>query len=102
MTITIPNQNPGLRGQPAGTTAICTVGKEGVGLTYRGYPIEELAAKVSFEEVAYLLLYGSLPKQTSEEQPRPAGTVKGRARKHSGKSSSHGCLAHGLVAVGGA
>jgi len=63
MTTATPNQNTGLRGQPAGTTAICTVGKAGVGLTYRGYPIEELAAKVSFEEVAYLLLYGSLPKQ---------------------------------------
>lgn len=54
----------GLRGQSAGSTAICTVGKQGVGLTYRGYTIEELAEKASFEEVAYLLLYGSLPKQS--------------------------------------
>jgi len=53
----------GLRGQSAGSTAISTVGKEGVGLTYRGYPIEELAENASFEEVAYLLLYGSLPRQ---------------------------------------
>ena len=51
----------GLRGQSAGETALCTVGKEGAGLTYRGYTIEELAAKASFEEVAHLLLYGALP-----------------------------------------
>ncbi len=53
----------GLRGQSAGETALCTVGKEGTGLTYRGYDMKELAEKVSFEEVAYLLLYGELPTQ---------------------------------------
>ena len=53
----------GLRGQSAGETALCTVGKEGAGLTYRGYTIEELAAKASFEEVAWMLLYGELPTQ---------------------------------------
>ena len=51
----------GLAGMVAGRTAICTVGKEGVGLTYRGYAIEDLAAEGDFEEVAYLLLYGELP-----------------------------------------
>jgi 2-methylcitrate synthase len=54
----------GLRGQTAGQTAIATVGKEGVGLTYRGFPIEALAQHARFEEVAYLLLYGKLPAQT--------------------------------------
>ena len=53
----------GLRGQSAGETALCTVGKEGAGLTYRGYTIEDLAANAKFEEVAYLLLYGELPGQ---------------------------------------
>ncbi|MDA0957748.1 MAG: 2-methylcitrate synthase [Proteobacteria bacterium] len=52
----------GLRGQSAGETALCTVGKEGAGLTYRGYTIEDLAANARFEEVAYMLLYGELPK----------------------------------------
>ncbi|BDY06946.1 2-methylcitrate synthase [Ferrimonas sp. YFM] len=51
----------GLRGQSAGETALCTVGKSGTGLTYRGYDIAELADKVSFEEVAHLLLKGHLP-----------------------------------------
>ena len=51
----------GLRGQSAGETALCTVGKTGSGLTYRGYDIKILAERASFEEVAYLLLYGKLP-----------------------------------------
>lgn len=53
----------GLRGQVAGETALCTVGKTGTGLTYRGYDISELAEKAKFEEVAHLLLRGQLPTQ---------------------------------------
>src|ERR1700716_2163865 len=53
----------GLAGVVAGETAICTVGKEGMGLTYRGYSINDLAEKATFEEVAFLLLYGHLPKR---------------------------------------
>ena len=53
----------GLRGQSAGETALCTVGKTGTGLTYRGYDISELAAGATFEEVAYLILYGELPRK---------------------------------------
>lgn len=56
-----PSSPGGLRGQSAGATAICTVGKEGVGLTYRGYTIEDLAAHATYEEVAYLLQRGALP-----------------------------------------
>ncbi len=51
----------GLRGQVAGQTALSTVGQAGAGLTYRGYDVRELAEHASFEEVAYLLLYGELP-----------------------------------------
>ena len=51
----------GLRGQSAGQTALCTVGKTGTGLTYRGYDISDLAAGASFEEVAYLIFFGELP-----------------------------------------
>jgi len=53
----------GLAGVTAGKTALCTVGKEGAGLTYRGYDIYDLADNASFEEVAYLLLHGTLPTQ---------------------------------------
>lgn len=55
----------GLRGVSAGETKICTVGKSGTGLTYYGYDISELAKASTFEDVAYLLLYGELPT-TSE------------------------------------
>jgi len=55
------NKAGGLAGVTAGETAIATVGKEGAGLTYRGYDIYDLAENASFEEVAYLLHYGKLP-----------------------------------------
>ena len=53
----------GLRGQVAGETALCTVGKTGTGLTYRGFDISQLAEQAKFEEIAYLLLKGNLPTQ---------------------------------------
>ena len=57
------NKSAGLEGIIAGDTAIATVGKEGKGLTYRGYSIYDLAEHSTFEEVAYLLIYGVLPTQ---------------------------------------
>ena len=51
----------GLRGQSAGQTALCTVGKTGTGLTYCGYDISDLAEHATFEEVAYLIFHGELP-----------------------------------------
>ena len=53
----------GLAGVTAGASALCTVGKEGAGLTYRGYDIYDLADNATFMEVAYLLLKGKLPTQ---------------------------------------
>ena len=53
----------GLAGVTAGETHICTVGKEGAGLTYRGYDIYDLADNACFEEVAHLLVHGTLPTQ---------------------------------------
>jgi len=58
-----PTPKGGLEGIIAGRTAIATVGKEDVGLTYRGYRITDLAARSNFEEVAYLLIYGNLPNR---------------------------------------
>src|SRR5947208_10879945 len=52
--------SPGLEGIIAGETAISTIAG---GLQYRGYKIEELAASATFEEVAYLILVGELPKR---------------------------------------
>lgn len=60
----------GLRGVSAGRTAISTVGKEGHGLTYRGYSIEDLAEHATFEEVAYLLLQGERPSAAALDEYR--------------------------------
>lgn len=56
-----PKKSVALSGVAAGNTALCTVGRTGNDLHYRGYDILDLAAKAEFEEVAYLLLYGKLP-----------------------------------------
>ena len=53
--------SPGLEGVVAGETSISTVE---TGLTYRGYTIEDLGAHATYEEVAYLILYGELPTAT--------------------------------------
>ncbi|RMG37896.1 MAG: 2-methylcitrate synthase [Gammaproteobacteria bacterium] len=50
-----------LSGTAAGNTAICTVGRSGNDLHYRGYDIHDLARACEFEEVAYLLIHGKLP-----------------------------------------
>ncbi|HSM93820.1 MAG TPA: 2-methylcitrate synthase [Anaeromyxobacteraceae bacterium] len=50
-----------LSGTAAGNTAICTVGRSGNDLHYRGYDIKELAEQATFEEVAHLLVHGRLP-----------------------------------------
>lgn len=66
---------PGLRGMKAGTTAICTVGTSGNDLKYRGYSIADLAEHCSFEEVAYLIVYGKLPnaKELGDYMAKLAG-----------------------------
>lgn len=53
----------GLAGVVADTTAVSKVDPESNSLLYRGYPVQELAAQKSFEEVAYLLWYGELPDE---------------------------------------
>ena len=58
-----PKKSVALSGVTAGNTALCSVGKSGNDLHYRGYDIADLAAHCEFEEVAYLLIYGALPTQ---------------------------------------
>jgi len=50
-----------LSGIAAGTTALCTVGRSGNDLNYRGYDILDIAEHCEFEEIAYLLIHGKLP-----------------------------------------
>jgi 2-methylcitrate synthase len=54
-----------LSGVVAGNTAVCTVGRTGNDLHYRGYDIVELARHATFEEVAYLLIHDELPNQSA-------------------------------------
>jgi 2-methylcitrate synthase len=56
-----PKKSVALSGTPAGNTALCTVGRSGNDLHYRGYDIKDLAAHCEYEEVAYLLVHGKLP-----------------------------------------
>jgi len=56
-----PKKSVALSGVPAGNTALCTVGRSGNDLHYRGYDILEFADDAEFEEIAYLLVHGRLP-----------------------------------------
>ncbi len=56
-----PKKSVALSGTAAGNTALCTVGRSGNDLHYRGYDIHDLATRCEFEEVAYLLVHGKLP-----------------------------------------
>lgn len=58
-----PKKSVALSGTPAGNTALCTVGRNGNELHYRGYNILDLAASCVYEEVAYLLIRGKLPNR---------------------------------------
>jgi 2-methylcitrate synthase len=59
-----PKKSVALSGVTAGSTALCSVGKSGNDLHYRGYDILDLAAKCEFEEVAFLLIHGKLPTKS--------------------------------------
>jgi 2-methylcitrate synthase len=56
-----PKKSVALSGTAAGNTALCTVGRSGNDLHYRGYDIKDLADNAGFEEVAFLLVHGQLP-----------------------------------------
>src|ERR1041384_1074670 len=56
-----PKKSVALSGVPAGNTALCTVGRTGNDLHYRGYDILDFADEAQFEEVAYLLVHDKLP-----------------------------------------
>jgi len=56
-----PKKSVALSGVFAGNTALCTVGKSGNDLHYRGYDILDIAERCEFEEVAHLLVHGKLP-----------------------------------------
>jgi len=58
-----PKKSVALSGVEAGSTALCTVGRSGNDLHYRGYDILDIAERCTFEEIAHLLVHGSLPTE---------------------------------------
>jgi 2-methylcitrate synthase len=58
-----PKKSVALSGTPAGNTALCTVGRTGNDLHYRGYDILDIAETCEFEEIAHLLVHGKLPTE---------------------------------------
>ena len=58
-----PKKSVALSGTAAGNTALCTVGRSGNDLHYRGYDILDFANTSEFEEIAYLLVHGKLPNK---------------------------------------
>ncbi len=58
-----PKKSVALSGTAAGNTALCTVGRTGNDLAYRGYDILDLATTSEFEEIAHLLVHGKLPNR---------------------------------------
>lgn len=67
MATTAPNYSPGLEGVIAGISTISDIDVQASRLIYRGYDVHELAKQGSFEETAYLLLYGTLPNSAELE-----------------------------------
>ena len=63
-TLPKPKKSVALSGTVAGNTAICTVGRTGNDLHYRGYDILDFAEQAEFEEIAHLLIHGTLPNAT--------------------------------------
>ncbi|HEX4928911.1 MAG TPA: 2-methylcitrate synthase [Burkholderiales bacterium] len=63
-----PKKSVALSGVPAGNTALCTVGRSGNDLHYRGYDILDFADQAEFEEVAYLLVHEKLPTRNELAQ----------------------------------
>ena len=59
-----PKKSVALSGTAAGNTAVCTVGRKGNDLHYRGYDILDFAEQAEFEEIAYLIVHGKLPNQS--------------------------------------
>jgi len=71
---TKPKKSVALSGVAAGNTALCTVGRTGNDLHYRGYDILDIAAASQFEEIAHLLVHGELP--TSAQLTRYRAKLK--------------------------
>ncbi len=103
-----PKKSVALSGVTAGNTALCTVGRQGNDLHYRGYDILDFAETAEFEEVAYLLVHGKLPtaaelhgiQAEAQGAARPARGRAGHPGMHPGQHPSDGRAAHRLLGAG--
>jgi len=68
LAVAKPKKSVALSGVAAGNTALCSVGRTGNDLHYRGYDILEFADQAQFEEIAYLLVHGELPTKLELDQ----------------------------------
>ena len=84
-----PKKSVALSGIVAGNTALCTVGRSGNDLHYRGYDILDFADQAEFEEVAYLLVHEKLPNRAELDK------YKSRLKSLRGlpKADPHRCQA---------
>ena len=93
-----PKKSVALSGVVAGNTALCSVGRSGNDLHYRGYDILDVAGVCEFEEIAHLLVHGSLPTRSRTRQlqgqaeiaARPAARGAEHARTIAGGGASDG------------
>jgi citrate synthase len=110
-----PKKSVALSGVVAGNTALCTVGRTGNDLHYRGYDILDVAETCEFEEIAHLLVHGSLPTVSELRNYKaklkslrglPVAVLRS-ARTAARRGTSDGCdanrrLGAGLRPAGGA
>ena len=85
-----PKKSVALSGVTAGNTALCTVGKTGNDLHYRGYDILDVADACEFEEIAHLLVHGKLP--TTAELQAYKQKLKALRRRHGNAKAGLECM----------
>jgi 2-methylcitrate synthase len=101
-----PKKSVALSGTAAGNTALCSVGRSGNDLHYRGYDILDLANTCEFEEIAYLLVHGKLPTRAELaykaklKSLRHARRGEGRAGRTAAVGAPDGRDAHRRVRAG--
>ena len=89
-----PKKSVALSGTVAGNTAVCTVGRTGNDLHYRGYDILDFAEIADFEEIAYLLIHGQLPTQAELAGYKRSSSPCAACRRRSRRTRANAPSAH--------
>ena len=104
----VADKKRGLAGVVAGESTISLCGSAEDHLLYRGYPVEELAEKATFEEVVWLLLRGELPtykelegyRETLARESRDSSQPQGGAGAGTPQRQYDGSITHRLLGIG--